>query len=732
MSKQQNFLEELSDKKPESYQEEVFVAAHFNPGRLIVPIIILLFGVAAFLVIVHLGDVTVPDLSDWQLNDIQTWVSKHHDNTLLKGVYSREKEVNCVISQDIKAGTKISRNKTLTVTYSLGADPEEYIKIPDLMKMSSSEIKKWIEDNQLTQATVKSEESDVVPKDTVINYELRDGTEKEYQRKNRLIIYLSSGSASLNETFQMPDLSGKTKTDVQQWAKQQQITIKYKEVFNQDVAYGKVFAQNIEKNTKITRKDTIEVSLSRGKEITVPDFTGMTRSEAQELATLLGISAFFKLIVSKEEPDTVLNQDIAAKTIIDQKQYLTFEVAKKEGKIIVPNFIGLTSSEVNSLAALYGMKVFIKNAEKTGSSGIVAVQSEVPGKIVQDDTIVRLQLKENDAVTVPDFIGLSQNKATQLAKNLGIELIFNEKEAMNAENKTVISQDTKAKRKLKTGGTILLSIAINSGIKAENLEDMSLEEAKAWAIQLGITLNVVDSYSDTRKSGKLYDQDCDSGKWIPSNKVLTVYHSLGLVFVPNLIGKTKTDIKSWLDEINSKGAGVRAVYTDDLDTAKSKGTVTSQSVSENLVPLDEKIIFGVSSSDNGLLIKNFEGSNAEDFKLWCKDHSIPYIMKECYSDTLEKDVLYGQNYKDTYLPENTNLRISCSLGKVYVKDFTGCQKSEMTNWQKEVNDKNANIELMFLYEPSMTYAKGSVIYQNIMNQEVSLKTTIMVTLSSGM
>lgn len=114
---------------------------------------------------------------------------------------------------------------------------------------------------------------------------------------------------------------------------------------------------------------------------------------------------------------------------------------------------------------------------------------------------------------------------------------------------------------------------------------------------------------------------------------------------------------------------------EDNNTSKGKGIITKQSILNKDTSLDTAIEIWVSATDDGVLIPDFEGMAYDDFKLWCDANSIPCIVKECYSGEYPASTLYGQNYKDTYLPGNTYLRINKSLGRVYIVDFTDRNKT---------------------------------------------------------
>ncbi len=732
MKEKKSFLEDISNDKPESFQEETFIPVQKKRGHIIVAGALVLFVCVLILLFLWLGRVAVPDMSNWQLEAVQAWVLKEHKNTVLNGVYSMEIAKDNVIAQDIEQGTKIGKSTVITVQYSMGADPEEAVALPDIKGMKLSEIKTWIAENQMTGITVKYETSEVVPKDEVINYELIDGSADLFLRKNRMVVYISSGNEGYGETIKMPDFYGKSRADVLQWMTDNQMKVTMHEKYNADVEYGKIFYQNIRKDTKITHKDMVEVSISRGKAIVVPDFKGMSRSEASELAALNGINVFFKLKVSGALVDTVISQDILAGSEIDQKQIITIQIAKEEGKITVPNFIGLSKGEANSLAALYGIKVFLKNIDEVGEKGIIESQTVTAGTKVSEEKIITLVLKEEERkVITPDFRGMSKSEAEVLAKNLNIIVSYREVENVKAENQTVIKQNIKANQGVKEGETILLTIAVNSGIRAKDLRKLSLNDAKAWAMQKGITLNVISIYSSDYSTGKLYDQDCKPEDFIESNKVLTVYHSLGLVVVENFIGKTKSDIIKWKDEINQKGANLKLTFIYDTNTNKAKGTITNQSILDEPIDLDREILVWVSQTDHGILMKNFGGLTPEDLKLWCDTNAVPYIINECYSETYEEGKLYGQNYTDTYLPKGEYLKINLSLGKVYVPDFIGKSKSDVIEWKKEVNKKKANIEIVFVNSYSLDIVRGGIIYQSVEDQLVDLNSKITITVSLG-
>ncbi len=731
MEKQKNFLEDLSAEVPESFKEEVFVSVNKN-FKPFIYLGALAFGLLLLILSLRIISGTVlPDMTGWQLEEIQNWVSEHHSNAIVKGSYSINHAINTFISANQSAGKKIKKETPLTIQYALGGDPNEVIELIDLKSNTVQQIKTWASDNQLTGIHIKYESSTVVPKDTVINYEIVDGTEDTFIRKNRITIYASEGSESTGETIVMPDFSGKTKGDILQWSEEKQVKVVLDEVYNPYINYGYVIKQSIQKETKITKETVIAITLSLGASIKVPDFSELTRAEATDLATLLGLKIFFRHQISAQPIDTIIGQDLSPNTEINQTQIVTLYTAQETDWINVPDFSLLTSNEASNLANLHGIKIFIKNKGGNNDKSTVITQSVAAGKSIQQDTIVMLTTSSTSAVSMPDFKGLSKNEATVLSQNAGITVVFNEVRTTNAPNNSIIHQSILPGASLDTQKTLLLDLAINSGVIAEDLTKLSKADALNWASENGITLHLIDQYSDIFPTGTLYNQSL-LHQLVPIIGSIHVYHSLGKVGIDSFVGKSKLELLNWLTDINSKGATITLTFYDDSSTTFSRGTITNQSIKSDLIKINEKIVVWVSSSDNtGVKIPDLSNMDEAEFKLWCNSQGVPYSISDSYSDTYKAGKIIRHDYANSYLPKGEFLRAYLSLGQVTVDDFTNQSKTAVQTWQNQVNGNNANIKLIFEEVTSDTVDAGKIISQSIKNSSVTINETIKIVVSSG-
>ncbi|MEI5988711.1 hypothetical protein A5881_000198 [Enterococcus termitis] len=110
-----------------------------------------------------------------------------------------------------------------------------------------------------------------------------------YKRKDKAKLYFSKGKEVFEKDISMPDFAGKTKEEATEWAKKNDITLKVDEADSDTVENGKVISQSIGKDTKVAKKDTMSITVSTGKALVVPDFSQFTAEEAESKANGLQV-----------------------------------------------------------------------------------------------------------------------------------------------------------------------------------------------------------------------------------------------------------------------------------------------------------------------------------------------------------------------------------------------------------------------------------------------------------
>ena len=730
MSPENSYLDSVSAQKPESFDEEHFVPVKNARMKKTLPFLLILLLITVSAAIIINKKTTLPDMTDWDESQVQSWIDRTHKNTKLEAVFDLKIPAGHYVSQSIEKGEKISKKTPLTIYLSSGPDPNEAISVPDLRSLSLAQLKEWIETNKLTNTVIRYESHSSLPKDQLIDFEFVDGSAQSFMRKNRLNIYISNGQKEAQTVVSLPDFIGKNVSEVLSWAEKNKVQVIINRVFNATVANNVVVSQSIAKETKMNISDELIVEISRGKEIIVPDFQTFSRQEAQELASLLGLKVFFKYVDSESAEESVISQSEAPQTSVDESQIVTLHLSKKLTRHLVPDFIGLSVQEAKELAQLLNIKLFVKNSPNNGETKIIS-QSHGKDLMISEDTVVTLEVDPNSLlIKVPDFFNMSRIDAEILAENIGLKLSFTEHNATTKANNTVIGQSVGATERVNKGTVIKLDVIVNSGVYVPDLTTMGKNEVEVWAQKNGVSVKIYDKYSETHARGTLFDPSIKN-KVLLKNEPVVIYYSLGRLHVPDFLGKSKEEVINWADDVNLKGAKIRTKFNLDYSSNKPRGSITYQSHFNETIALDKELTFNVSAVQNqGVQVPDFSGYSMSSFISWCQQNSILYSLTPRYSDVHAKDTVFDLSHKNTYLSKDSIITASQSLGKVYIPDFTGKLKSEVTLWLNDVNTKGANIKVTYTTQAS-TDPKDTVLSQTLKDAFADLSSNVQITLSDG-
>lgn len=229
--------------------------------------------------------VKVPDFTAQDLSEARTWGMEEGVAIKVEQEYDFDKDVNQVIDQSVDPEKKIKKGATLTLTASLGPDPEERLELPDFSAMQVTEAKDWIASNKAENLSLIEQFDDNVAAEAFIKQEAanKELDLAEYKRKDRLSVYYSKGKEVFEKNIEVPDFTGKAKSEASEWAKKNDLKYKEETVFSDSVALDLVVSQEPVKGSKLAKKEEFVVKVSKGQALTVPDFSQYTIEEAQGL-----------------------------------------------------------------------------------------------------------------------------------------------------------------------------------------------------------------------------------------------------------------------------------------------------------------------------------------------------------------------------------------------------------------------------------------------------------------
>lgn len=384
----------------------------------------LLIGIASILALIlavftyyQLTHVKVPDFVSKEIAEVRTWGNESGVKIEVEQEYNFDEETNHVIKQDFPADKKIRKGKILTIVGSLGPDPEEKIALADFSKMTKGEASKWIEENKAENITIVENYDDKVKSGAFIKQEFANKELKaeDYQRKDRLMLYYSKGKEVFEKNIEVPELKGKTLTEVQEWAKKNEAKLKIKKEFSNTIAEGTVISQEIAKGQKIAKDEELVLQVSKGKAIEVPDYSQYTRDEAATIEAK--IPAVIKSLYSNSIPyGQFISQSVeAGKQYNETDTIPPVTVIYSEGRPYMKDLRGSANEgelpkiffdEYKSKGAnIYYSVYYVDSAEPKGT----VVEMSLYGQFVSSGTTVSIGISlgnltnTNPDVPTPDY-----------------------------------------------------------------------------------------------------------------------------------------------------------------------------------------------------------------------------------------------------------------------------------------------------------------------------------------
>ena len=380
-----DFLSQFSDtNKPESFKEEEripVVKEKKKANPLLLGIVIaLLLVIAVLLYFLFLAPkIAVPDFVGKNKSDVAAWVRQQGieaSGIVFDEIYDFDTEEGTVLSQNVAVGKKVKKDVKMNFVLSLGPDPDEAIRVPDLSIMTKSEVQEWISRNKLSKTKVVTAYNDSVEEDGVISYSFSGCEEDSFTRACSLKINVSKGPAPAGKVT-VEDFEKKLYETVEAWAKSKKIELSKSEIYSDKIEAGYVISQSIESGKTINEGDTLHVVVSLGKAISIPNMYGWTRKEVENWCRKNGVA----YDDSEEDYDTTnglcIKQSINPGSIVKEGDIIYFIISK--GDPDISEFYGTTLDELK----VWVEKINIESARVTLNKPVYDFSDSVPaGNII--------------------------------------------------------------------------------------------------------------------------------------------------------------------------------------------------------------------------------------------------------------------------------------------------------------------------------------------------------------
>ena len=239
------------------------------------------------------------DFTNMSKFEIEFFMKQHQIYYEFETVFSSKIKKGYGVKQNVEPGTKVLINKDV-VKVSISKGPK--INVPDLSKMSVSEITEWAIKNKL-KLEFKDSYDDTVDEGKIISTDKNKGDILE--QGTVIAVTLSRGK------LKMPKFN--SIGEFREWADKYGIKYEEKHEFSDDVAVGEIIGFSYKTGDTIKNGDSISVTISDGKKIEVPNVVGQTKNSAiSKLENVgLGYSVSTKYSDSVAK-DKVISQSISA------------------------------------------------------------------------------------------------------------------------------------------------------------------------------------------------------------------------------------------------------------------------------------------------------------------------------------------------------------------------------------------------------------------------------------
>ncbi len=501
--------------------------------------VLLAAGVFAFR---YFTMVTLPDFTGKTIAEMRKWCIDNNLYLTESPVYSMDVNENYIISQSEPGGTKLYPKTTIDVTYSRGADPDTYIKVPELDGMKGSEVSKWVSENKLPNVYIYEEYSTTVAKGLVIRHVFGSATvdESNFKRSDSLTVYVSRGASDSYTARTVKDFYGMLKSEVDSWCSSNGMTAVYKIVMSDTVGENRIVSQSVAGGNKLEPGSTIEFELSEGPGLIVPDFSKIYKEDVTTYAA--GFSVNVKLVYNMTVPyGGFVSQSVAAGTKVHKSEN-AIVVVYSIGKPYLPNLIGMRESELPEL--------FYEINRKGASLSYTII-----------------------------YVNSTQTKGTVIEASHNLE---------------AVELYTLVELKISNG---LGTVNPNPGNPTTYIivpDYSSVLKENAASVNRDISVVIKTNYSDTVPYGKLISQSVKAGSAVTSddNQVVLIY-SAGKPYIDNLVGKNENELPAIFYEYEKMGASVTYVVTY-VNSAQPKGTIVTVSKSNEYISTTEVIQIEVS------------------------------------------------------------------------------------------------------------------------------------------
>lgn len=396
----------------------------------------------------------LPDFESKNLTKAINWTEENNIKTEQNFEYSDTEEKYSIISQSKKPETLTKNIKKVDFTVSNGPDYNKDVILTDMTNWNVDDVLKFIDNNFLNSVAINFEENLNIKKDTVIS----QSNTGNIKRNTALIFNVSLGDKNSLKPIKLKDLKNESLLHAEVYLGRNGILYELKYDFSNTIKKGNVITSSVKEGTTVKPDEKITLTISKGKEIKVPNLKNKTMSYITKWMVENNIQINYKDRYDNNiKSGRVIESNYKEGDIIEEGT--TVDIIFSKGPLVMKKFDNI--NDFKSWADTNGIKYEIKEEfnDKIEKDKIIKTSIE-EGKNINLEETITVYVSKGIAVKVPNFIGNSKSEVQKECDSLGINCSFTESYSTKTKG-TVIAQNINAGTEISKGDTIVITLATN-------------------------------------------------------------------------------------------------------------------------------------------------------------------------------------------------------------------------------------------------------------------------------
>ena len=323
---------------------------------------------------------------------------------------------------------------------------------------------------------------------------------------------------------------------------------------NNSLPKGTIFGQSLSSGTDVPKGSNINIMISKGQLVEVPDLADYNLQEAEiKLNDINLLSDIVYAPTNKYSEGKIITQSPSAGTKINTGSIVTFWVAVSSGNnnVTVPDVIGMTKEEAIAAFEQAGLSLDEDNiaveSNDNVDEGIIIRSTIEQGILVAPDTKIGIVISSGPSggditVTVPNLVGLTREEAEKILEEAGLLI---DEENIDSEYSDTIDEGRITRTSIEEGVNVAkgskIGIVISIGaeypdnyIVVPNVLNLVEQVAVNQIESEGLTLGSITSrYSKSIDASRVIWQSISFGKKVEIGTVIDLIVSKGNIDLSN-------------------------------------------------------------------------------------------------------------------------------------------------------------------------------------------------------